>query len=410
MNEIQKLLAQYIPSNVPFKKLGDLEDLGVLKLGRGKVISKRDLAEFPGDFPVYSSSAKGSGEFGRYGKFMFEDERISWSIDGGGRFFHRNNLKYSVTNVCGWLKVEDQEVLNTRFLFHVLTEAWENKIFDYTKKAHPSVIREEYFIPILPIEEQEEIVRILDTFVELTTELITELTIELNTRKKQYNYYRDQLLKFEEAEVEWKAFADIGDFIRGRRFTKADYVDNDGIPVLHYGEIYTQFGTSTTQTLSQVRLDLAESLKYIEPGDVVFTDVGETVDEVGKAVAWLGNEKVAIHDHCYALRHTMNPKYISYCMQTADFIAAKAKYIVRTKINTLLVKGFSKVKIPIPFPNDLNKSLVEQERIVSILDKLGNCTDSITENFPREIALREKQFKYYRELLLSFPKKEQETV
>ena len=198
---------------------------------------------------------------------------------------------------------------------------------------------------------------------------------------------------------------EVGEFIRGKRFTKADYVD-DGIRVIHYGEIYTQYGVSTTHALSQVRAEMVASLRYAEPGDVIFTDVGETVEEVGKAVAWLGSEKVAIHDHCYAFRHPMNPKFISYYMQTATFIAAKAKYIARTKINTLLIKGFSKVLIPIPYPNDPEKSLAEQNRIVAILDKFDTLTSSITEGLPREIELRQKQYEYYRDSLLSFPKEE----
>ncbi len=102
----------------------------------------------------------------------------------------------------------------------------------------------------------------------------------------------------------------------------------------------------------------------------------------------------------------MNPRFISYYMQTATFIAAKAKYIARTKINTLLIKGFSKVLIPIPYPNDPEKSLAEQERIVAILDKFDALTNSISEGLPREIELRQKQYEYYRNLLLSFPKPE----
>jgi len=95
---------------------------------------------------------------------------------------------------------------------------------------------------------QAEIVRILDTFTELTT--------ELTARKKQYNYYRDQLLTFEEGEVEWKTMEEVGGFIRGKRFTKSDYTDN-GIKAIHYGEIYTHYGISTTEAISQVRPELA---------------------------------------------------------------------------------------------------------------------------------------------------------
>lgn len=248
---------------------------------------------------------------------------------------------------------------------------------------------------------QAKIVRILDKFTALTT----ELTTELNARKKQYNYYRDQLLSFKECEVEWKPLGELGEFIRGKRFTKADYVE-EGIDVLHYGEIYTRYGVSTTQAYSQVRTELGKSLSYAKPNDVVLTDVGETVEDVAKAVAWLGDEKVAIHDHCYAFRHSMNPKYVSYCMQTSKFVANKAKYIVRAKVKTLLVKGFSKVCIPVPYPNDPEKSLAEQDRIVAILDKFDTLTTSIQEGLPREIELRQKQYEYYRDLLLSFPKAE----
>ncbi|MBX3010418.1 MAG: restriction endonuclease subunit S [Caldilineaceae bacterium] len=246
-------------------------------------------------------------------------------------------------------------------------------------------------IPIPPPVIQAEIVRILDTFTALTA----ELTAELTAREKQYTYYRDQLLTFAEGEVEWKTLGEVGEFIRGKRFTKADYVDN-GVSVIHYGEIYTQYGVSTNHAISQVRADMASSLRYAEPGDVIFTDVGETVDEVGKAVAWLGSEKVAIHDHCYAFRHPMNPKYISYYMQTTVFIAEKAKYVARTKVNTLLIKGFSQIRIPIPSP-------AEQARIVAILDKFDTLANSISAGLPREIALRQQQYEYYREQLLSFP-------
>src|SRR5690625_4447313 len=112
---------------------------------------------------------------------------------------------------------------------------------------------------------QAEIVRILDTFAELTA----ELTAELNTRKKQYNYYRDLLLseaELQKEDLEWKELGELGSFIRGKRFTKSDYVE-DGVNVIHYGEIYTQYGVYTTHARSHVGNDLAESLRYAEPGD-----------------------------------------------------------------------------------------------------------------------------------------------
>jgi type I restriction enzyme S subunit len=256
--------------------------------------------------------------------------------------------------------------------------------------------------PKKSLEIQAEIVRILDAFTELTAELTVELTAELTARKKQYNYYRDQLLSFTGGDVAWKPLGEIGEFIRGKRFTKADYVD-DGISVIHYGEIYTRYGAWATHAFSKVRPDLATSLRYAKPGDVVMAGVGETVEDVGKAVAWIGSEQVAIHDDSYAFRHSMNPKFISYAMQTAAFIDEKAKHVSRGKVNRLLIDGIAKVRIPVPYPDNTKKSLAEQARIVSILDKFDAIASSITEGLPREIELRQKQYEYYRDLLLSFP-------
>ena len=252
---------------------------------------------------------------------------------------------------------------------------------------------------------QREIVRILDSFTELTA----ELTAELTQRKKQYNHYRDRLLSFEGGDVEWKPLDEIGEFIRGKRFTKADYVD-EGIEAIHYGEIYTHYGVFAQKTLSKVRSDMAASLRYAEPNDVVIAGVSETIEDVGKAVAWLGEKKVAIHDDSYAFRHNMNPKFIAYSMQTDAFHDQKAKYVSSGKIKRLRIDGVKNVRLPVPYPDDPTKSLEEQTRIVAILDKFDTLTTSISEGLPREIELREKQYAYYRDQLLSFPKPDAEAA
>ncbi|MDT8364827.1 MAG: restriction endonuclease subunit S, partial [Nitrosomonas sp.] len=145
-------------------------------------------------------------------------------------------------------------------------------------------------IPIPPLEVQREIVKVLDTFT------------KLEARRRQYQYYRDALLAFSDQDVRRVTMAEVGEFFRGRRFTKNDYVP-DGIGCIHYGDIYTHYGMSAKETISHVRTDLAPVLRFARPGDLVIAGVGETVEDVGKAVAWLGDGEVAIHDDCFAFRH-----------------------------------------------------------------------------------------------------------
>ncbi|TRD11118.1 restriction endonuclease subunit S [Erythrobacter insulae] len=299
----------------------------------------------------------------------------------------------------------DDEKYHIKYIYHWLNtipsdlvegDHKRQWISNYSGKTIPIPCPEE---PEKSLAIQGEIVRILDSFTELTA----ELTAELELRKKQYNHYRDQLLTFNEDEAEWKPMDEIGEFIRGKRFTKADYRD-EGISAIHYGEIYTHYGVFAHSTLSKVRSEMADSLRFAEKNDVIMAGVSETVEDVGKAVAWLGEEKVAIHDDSYAFRHVMNPKFIAYAMQTNAFHDQKGQFVSRGKIKRLLIDGMKKVKLPVPFPNDQEKSLAEQARIVAILDKFDTLTTSLSEGLPREIELRQQQYEYYRDLLLSFPK------
>ena len=136
--------------------LSELEEQGKISLGRGKIISKTDIRDKPGGFPIYSSSGKGDGKFGEYGEYMFDEELITWSIDGGGRLFHRSKHRFSVTNVCGYLRKMDDSI-DYKYLHSALEYQHGRIRFDYSHKAHPSVIRELYRVALPPIERQRQI-------------------------------------------------------------------------------------------------------------------------------------------------------------------------------------------------------------------------------------------------------------
>ena len=141
--------------------------------------------------------------------------------------------------------------------------------------------------PKKSLEIQAEIVRILDEFMELTSELTSELT----ARKKQYYYYRDQLLSFEEGEVARLPMGQdgIGEFIRGGGLQKKDFTE-EGVGCIHYGQIYTHYGAFADRTKTYVSEDLFKKARKAKTGDLVIATTSENDEDVCKAVAWLGTE------------------------------------------------------------------------------------------------------------------------
>jgi len=255
-------------------------------------------------------------------------------------------------------------------------------------------------IPIPPLEIQAEIVRILDAFTAHTA----ELTAELTARKKQYNYYRDQLLTFDlpagrqESQSEWKTLGEVAKLVRGNGLPKTDFTET-GIPAIHYGQIYTYYGVFATETKSFVSSETAKKLKKVDTGDVVITNTSETYEDVGKAMVYLGEQQAVTGGHATIFKPSkiILGKYFAYFTQTDVFTKEKRRYSKGAKVIDVSATDMAKIQIPIP-------PLAEQERIVDILDKFDALTNSISEGLPREIELRQKQYEYYRDLLLSFPK------
>ena len=168
------------------KTLADLEKMKLVKLSRGHVISKKDISNKPGVFPIYSSSIHNDGLFGSYGGFMFDEELITWSVDGGGNFFYRRKHKFSVTNVCGFMRINSSQI-NCRFLAAELQLLHGRKNFDYLSKAHPSVIRKEYELLLPPLPEQVAI-------AELLTDMDDELA-DLEQRREKTRHLNQGMMQ-----------------------------------------------------------------------------------------------------------------------------------------------------------------------------------------------------------------------
>lgn len=174
----------------------------ICRITRGRVISKDYLRDHAGAYPVYSSQTANSGVFGFIDTFDYDYESITWTTDGanaGSVFYHRDE-EFSITNVCGLLRVLDDKSMNAKFLYYVLGQVAKQHVsagMGNPKLMAKSMSRVQ--VPVPPLTEQERIVAILDKFEALVNDLKAALPAELNARRKQYQHYRDRLLTFQEA-------------------------------------------------------------------------------------------------------------------------------------------------------------------------------------------------------------------
>lgn len=199
------------------------------------------------------------------------------------------------------------------------------------------------------------------------------------------------------AGVKWTPLGEVGEFLRGKRFVKKDMLA-EGVPCIHYGEMYTHYGIWANESKSFVSPELSSRLRKAKHGDVVIVAAGETVEDIGNGTAWLGKEGVVIHDACFSFTSELNPKYVSYFLRTNSFKTQIRRSISSGKISSINANGLSKSKIPIPCPDDPEKSLSIQAEIVRILDRFTELTTELT----TELNARKKQYNYYRDSILRF--------
>ncbi|MCW7762231.1 restriction endonuclease subunit S [Photorhabdus luminescens] len=381
---------------VEWSVLGNEDFVEVANTGRKPVKASLRLS---GKTPYYGANniqdyVKGHTHEGEFvliaedGSASLENYSIQYVT---GKFWANNHIHV----------VRGKSELSTRFLFHYLRIV--NFIPYLTGGGRAKLTKGkmlEISIPIPPLNIQTEIVRILDTFTELTAELTAELTV----RKKQYNYYRDQLLSFEEGEVEWKTLRDISTKVSSGGTplsTREDFYDGD-IPWLRTQEVCFNEILDTDIKITELAVKNS-SAKWIPANCVIVAISGATA-----ARSAINKIPLTTNQHCCNLE--INPECANYryvfhwVCNEYDKLKALGQG-ARSDLNAGIIKNYP---IPIPYPEDPVKSLAEQERIVGILDKFDTLTSSISEGLPREIELRQKQYKYYRDLLLNFPKPEVE--
>ena len=383
LNYLEKLLDGEI---VEWIALGD-----VTLIKTGQAVSKQAISTNPGQYPVINS---GKEPLGFIDKWNTDNDPIGITTRGAGvgsitwqegKYF-RGNLNYSVT-------IKDSANLEVRYLYHLLHQM-QSAIqslctFDGIPALNAGSLKGlEIPIPCpndpkKSLEIQAEIVRILDAFTAMTA----ELTAELNLRKKQYNYYRDQLLSFEEGDVEWKALGEVFNIFAGGDKPKDAFseeeTDEFNVPILSNGiGLKSLYGWTNLPKITEPSLTVSArgTIGWTSYRDRPFFPIIRLL---------VLTPKIGV-----------NTKYAYYYMKTIE----NNYPVPPAGIPQLTKPMIENVQFPIPYPNDLERSQAEQARIVAILDKFDALTNSITEGLPREIELRQKQYEYYRDLLLSFPK------
>ncbi|MCK8622731.1 restriction endonuclease subunit S [Prevotella sp. E13-27] len=390
MSEIKKLIERLCPDGVEYKKLGE-----VCVMQRGTSMTKKNAVE--GDIPVISGGKEPAFYINKSNR---EGETITVAGSGAGAGYVQYWNKPIFVNDA--FSVKGSEELLTKYVYYCMKNMQEQ--ITGTQKGggvphvHISSI-DNFEIPVPPIEVQSKIVEYLDNFTELEAELEIKLEAELEARRKQYEYYRNQLLTFDKDkgarfDVKWMKMSEVGTFTRGKRFVRTDIVE-DGVPCIHYGDMYTYYGLKAYKAKTHLTPEKAQKMRFAKKNDVVIVGAGENKNDIGVGVAWLGEEDVAVHDACYIFSSDLYPQYVSHFLRTESYHKQIYPLVSEGKICSISAQSIGRAIIPIP-------PLEEQQRIVSILDRFETLTTDLQSGLPAEIEARRKQYEYYREKLLTF--------
>lgn len=372
----------------------------------GEVCEIADNARKP-----VKSDQRISGEVPYYGAnniqdyvdgFTHDGEYVLIAEDGSASLEH-----YSIQFVTGkfWANnhvhvVKGNDGLISRFLFHYLSQFNFQKYL--TGGTRAKLTKQQMLnipIPIPSLEIQQKVVEILDKMTDYVTELTAELTAELTLRQKQYAYYRAQLLTFpspsvsdESVSVKWMTLGDISSMISTGVTPKAgnpDYYENGTIPWLRTNEVKFNEIYSTEKMVTQKAFD-ETSIKWVPENSVIVAISGATAGRVA-----INKIPLTTNQHCCCI--SLNDSQVEYKFVYHWLVKQNDKILdlkqgARGDLNMGMLRSF---KIPVP-------SLSDQKRIVEILDKFDKLTSDLSEGLPREIELRQKQYEYWREQLLSF--------
>jgi type I restriction enzyme S subunit len=390
MSRIGDLIAELSPVGVAFRQLGDLASVTT-----GTRPSDADL-EIGGPYKYMNGGTQASGLVPATNTAA---ETITIPSRGSVGIVGWQGSAFWCGPLCYRVRSTDKSV-NTRFIYFYLSRIQRSVVALQQTGSIPALNKKELVgvgLPVPPIEVQHEIVRVLDTF----TALETELEAELEARRRQYEYYRDSILTFTGQErVRRVALREIGSLysgLTGKR--KADFQNGDARFVT-YVNVFNNLATETDPD-TFVKIGVNERQNRVHYGDILFTASSETPDEVGMSSGVTGEplEPLYLNSFCFGFRPNdageLNPEFAKHLFRSA----AVRKQIIKTangvtRIN-ISKERFREIEVPLPPPQD-------QASIATLLDRFEALTNDVSIGLPAELRARRQQYEHYRDKLLTF--------
>lgn len=386
MSSLTELIHERCPLGVAYTRIADIST--VL---RGKRLTKNELT-IAGAFPVFHGGLEPLGFYSQKNREADTTMVINVGASAGTVGFCERDFWSSDGCFC----ISHSEHALSKYVYYVLVNQQSFLMSKVRKAGIPTLdakVVENLQIPLPPLAVQQEIVRILDSFTELTVELNEKLTAELTARRKQYEHYRDELLTFGD-DVPFVKLGDSCHVITkgttpkaytqsGVTFIKTEAIDGNS---LNYSKLsYIDVETHNT-TLKR---------SILKTDDILITIAGATIGKCAmvpeKLLPANTNQALAI----VRLNETVCKKYIFYILQShymKEYINASAKGSAQPNLNLEQLNNF---KFPLP-------PLAEQKRIVETLERFDAICNDMTSGLPAEITARQKQYEYYRDKLLTF--------
>lgn len=369
MSKLDELIAELCPEGVEYKRIDELAQIsagGDLPENYVKGLTSPS-ERYP--YPIYSNGTADRALYGYADSYKIEKEAIT--ISARGTIGYHEIRKGKFTPIVRLITlIADENIITTKFLNYALCVAGIEGVTTGIPSLTVPMLRK-FIVPVPPLPVQNEIVRILDNFTELTT----KLTAELTARKKQYEYYRSRLLTSKETVTKWCKLGEIADIGTGSSNTNE---------ALEEG-LYPFY----------VRSQEVRGKNEYEFDEIAIITAGDGVG-VGKVFHYVEG-KYALHQRAYRIHITNEnvvPKYFYHYMKST-FLDYIRKTAVNSSVTSIRRKMLDDYSVPVP-------SLEVQQRIVNVLDNFESICSDLNIGLPAEIEARKKQYEFYRDALLTF--------